>query len=61
MPGVRQPLVLSLALTSLVACVFWPVLQHQFIIFDDPDYVTENDVVKAGLGVAGLRWALTTN
>src|SRR4051812_2000002 len=29
-----------------------------FINYDDPDYVTANEHVKAGLSAAGVKWAL---
>src|SRR4029077_4056949 len=31
-----------------------------FLDFDDPDYVTQNVHVQAGLMWAGIRWAFTT-
>ena len=34
-----------LALSSLL--VYSPVLRHDFINYDDPDYVTQNPVVQA--------------
>jgi len=38
--------------------VFWPATHHEFIEFDDPEYVTANPVVQQGLTWAGLKWAL---
>src|SRR6185369_3279350 len=49
---------LLLALGTLV--VFLPVGRFGFVIYDDNDYITENQFVKAGLTPAGLRWAFTT-
>ena len=60
MPRVRHPSVLCLLLAGLVAWLFWPVLKQPFLTLDDPDYVTQNDVVRAGLSLAGLRWALAS-
>jgi hypothetical protein len=45
---------LFLALSTLV--VYWPVTGHQFVNYDDTDYVTENSYVQAGLSAKGLAW-----
>ncbi len=37
--------------------LYLPVLHHDFIQYDDQQYVTENPRVQAGLSVEGLRWA----
>ena len=39
---------------------YWPVLKNDFINYDDPDYVTTNDVVQKGLTTEGIKWAFTT-
>ncbi|MDO8544540.1 MAG: tetratricopeptide repeat protein [Opitutaceae bacterium] len=31
-----------------------------FVNYDDPEYVTKNDHVRAGMSLAGIRWALTS-
>jgi hypothetical protein len=36
------------------------VWQSSFVRFDDPDYVTKNPQVAAGLTWAGIKWAMTT-
>jgi Flp pilus assembly protein TadD len=36
------------------------VWRHDFVNFDDPQYVTENVRVSAGITWDGIRWALTT-
>ncbi len=51
---------LCLLLAAATAFTFWPVLHHEFINYDDPDYVTENDWVKDGLTRDGFKWAFTT-
>jgi tetratricopeptide (TPR) repeat protein len=56
-PGVILP---ALVLVAAIFLVYAPVSDHQFLHFDDADYVTENGAVRAGLTWAGLRWALTT-
>ena len=37
--------------------VFWPATGHDFVSYDDPDYVTANPHVQAGLTWAGVKWA----
>ena len=44
-------------MTAGVAAAYYPILGHDFINFDDPDYVTENEWVKQGLTWAGFKWA----
>ncbi len=51
-------IVLLLALTTLV--VFLPTGWHDFVNYDDPDYVTDNAYVKNGLNWTDLKWAFTT-
>ncbi len=55
----KQTLLVCLALALITACVYLPVGKHRFINFDDPDYVTGNPYVQAGLRPEGIRWALT--
>ena len=48
---------LLLALTTLL--VYLPVTHHDFVTYDDTDYVLGNAVVQQGLTVAGVQWAFT--
>lgn len=50
---------LALALLLLVVVAYRGALDDGFVNYDDPDYVTENPVVRAGITRAGLRWAAT--
>ena len=53
----RKPLFcicLFLALSTLV--VYWPITRHEFVNYDDTDYVTANPYVQAGLTAKGLAW-----
>jgi len=50
----------SLALIAVSLVVYAPVWQHDFVNWDDPEYVTENPVVPSGLTWHGVSWALTT-
>src|SRR5205823_5287660 len=54
-------LFVCLALASATLIVFWPVTGYQFVNFDDPDYVTANAQVQAGVTAGNVSWAFTTN
>ncbi len=56
-----RTIVICAALAAAALAVFWPVLHHDFINYDDDVYVTENPEVRAGLTLDGLRWAWTTS
>jgi tetratricopeptide (TPR) repeat protein len=40
--------------------VYWQVLRSDFVNFDDPIYVTENEYVNTGFSWENVRWAFTT-
>jgi protein O-mannosyl-transferase len=48
-----------LALGIVTASLYWPVHQNEFIILDDPDYLTTNPQVKAGITSETICWAFT--
>jgi hypothetical protein len=50
----------ALGLLLAVAAALWPVTRAGFIPFDDPAYVSRNEVVLGGLTPGGIRWAFTT-
>lgn len=37
--------------------LFARAVGHDFVNYDDPDYVTANEYVRAGVTIAGLKWA----
>jgi hypothetical protein len=39
----------TLLLASLTLAAFWPVAWNEFTEYDDPNYVTSNPNVQAGL------------
>ena len=41
--------------------VYGQVQDHEFLNHDDPDYVTKNLNVKAGLTSESVKWAFTTS
>ena len=51
---------LAAGLALLVMVLFWPAIQGGFVNYDDPDYLTANRHVQAGLTWASVQWALTT-
>ena len=51
---------LGTLLAGAVVAVYAQVGWHDFVAYDDPDYVTENAMVLRGLTLDGLRWAFTT-
>ncbi len=46
-----------LALTTLA--IFWPITHHEFVNFDDTDFVTQNPHVQAGITWEGIKWAFS--
>jgi protein O-mannosyl-transferase len=51
---------LCLLVAVVVFAVYFPVLSHPFVIYDDVDYVSQNQQVQQGLTLGTLRWALTS-
>jgi hypothetical protein len=49
-----------LLLAIVIFAVYFPVLGHPFVIYDDVDYVSQNAHVQQGLTLATLRWAVTS-
>jgi Flp pilus assembly protein TadD len=56
----RREFFICLLLAGITLGGFWPAGRLGFINYDDPDYVTDNANVQAGLTVKGALWALTT-
>src|SRR5947208_4783609 len=56
----RCPGFLSLLLGLATLAVFCPVAWHDFVNYDDSDYVTANAYVQDGLSWETVRWAFTT-
>ena len=55
----RRPAVVIAVLTILVAIIYAQVRGHQFVDFDDPQYVSRNEHVLRGLTWSGIIWAFT--
>jgi hypothetical protein len=56
----HRALFLCLLLTVVTLTAFWQVIDHDFIHYDDNEYITENRPVKAGLTFKAVTWAFTT-
>ena len=56
----KQFWLICLCLAVLTLTIFLPVVQHDFINYDDPDYVTRNSTVQRGLTWEGTVWAFQT-
>jgi protein O-mannosyl-transferase len=54
-PAIRTWVVAALAIITIL--LFSRVVNHPFVNFDDPDYVTKNPAVLAGLSGKGVVWA----
>jgi len=53
----QQFALLCLLLIVVTAALYWPMLHHGFINFDDDEYITDNAHVTAGLTWPGVVWA----
>jgi tetratricopeptide (TPR) repeat protein len=55
----RQAPWICLMLAAITFAVFGQTLTHEFIYYDDDDYVFENPVVAQGLTFKGIVWAFS--
>jgi tetratricopeptide (TPR) repeat protein len=56
----RQDAGMACLLALVIGLGYWQVRGFTFVAFDDPAYLSDNLQVRAGLSLAGLRWAFTT-
>ena len=61
-PVKQWPRILAIcaALAAVTLVVYWPTTQHEFINFDDSDYVQHNVNVQKGFTGETVHWAFTT-
>jgi Tfp pilus assembly protein PilF len=55
---------MAMAAVSLVALTlisYWQVQHHDFLVWDDYQYVVENPHVRSGLNMDNLKWAFSRN
>ncbi len=57
----RAPWVIGAALAIITIALFCRVATFDFIVYDDPSYVTTNPQVQAGLSVKNFVWAFTSS
>src|SRR6185369_12317299 len=50
---------ICLALIALNAVIYAGVRHHEFLNWDDPEYVSSNPFIANGLTWQGVKWALT--
>jgi protein O-mannosyl-transferase len=55
----RQDVALCVLLAAAIFSVYFPVLRHPFINYDDDVYITSNPYVNTGLKWHNLKWAST--
>src|SRR5471032_1699237 len=53
----QQKAIIYFTLAAVTLLVYLPMLWHGFVNYDDPDYITGNAHVKAGLTWPGIIWA----
>jgi len=51
------PVWIALGLVAITLLVYWQVTGFDFVTYDDPDFVTANPHVQAGLTAASFKWA----
>ncbi|HEU4522377.1 MAG TPA: tetratricopeptide repeat protein, partial [Thermoanaerobaculia bacterium] len=56
-PDARVVAAIAAGLVILVAIVFAQLRTHEFLTYDDPIYITENETVQKGLTAEGIAWA----
>jgi tetratricopeptide (TPR) repeat protein len=56
----RREGVVCLFLVLTILAVYWQVGNHEFVNYDDNDYITENQHVQAGLTLKSIAWAFTS-
>ena len=57
---IRYKFLICLLLTAAILFAYGQVQNSDFILFDDPLYVTDNPHVQKGLTATGLIWAFTS-
>ena len=55
---IKKDIIIVLLLIFSTSIVYFQVSTHQFVNFDDQDYVAENPHVKQGITLKSVRWAL---
>lgn len=53
-------ILVSIILMIATLAVYMQVVNHEFIFYDDPDYITENTNIHYGITLQSISWAFTT-
>jgi Flp pilus assembly protein TadD len=56
----RAKITICLLLIIVNLVVFWQVTGHDFVSYDDKEYITDNPKVQGGWTLNGIAWAFTT-
>ncbi len=56
----RRSFLICLALTFATAAVYCQVCGHDFVNYDDIQYIYKNPSIKSGITLQAIKWALTT-
>jgi len=56
----QRPILLGALLVLATLLLYGPVTDHEFLLFDDSQYVTRNIHVSTGLNLGNVAWAFTT-
>jgi len=59
MRSYRREITVCLLLTAAVIAAYGQMIHHDFINFDDGEYITDNPHVKTGLSKENIVWAFT--
>ena len=57
---INRDILICLFLAVVTLAIYWQVYNHEFINYDDDEYVTQNIFVRKGLTVESVIWAFTT-
>ena len=55
----NKSLLMYALLISATLAAYWPVLNCEFVNYDDDKRVTENPNIKSGLNLESVIWAFT--
>src|SRR5260221_6946871 len=55
----RRDWMIGFLLAALTLGVYWPVRTHDFIFFDDPQFIAENPQIQSGLSWNTVVYAFT--
>src|SRR5262245_30023819 len=59
-PAAAWTFVLCARLVAATLLAYAPSIGHDFVLYDDDEYVVLNETVRRGLTPEGIRWAFTT-